>query len=133
MADLIDIQAAQSIKIVGSSSSGTEQTPVKSSSNGDLGSSDVVDTSGIYGTLTVGTSSVEIKVGGSPLTARKLVTIDNTSNVTLFWGYDNSISTTAYAGRIFKDQQASWAVGPNVSIWVVAGSAGNATHISEGA
>lgn len=133
MADITDIQAAQTIKIVGSDSNGLEQTPIKSSGNGDLNSSDIVDTSGIYGTLVVGSSPVEIKVGGSPLSYRKLITLDNTSNTTIYWGYNNSISTSTFAGRIFKDQQASWAIGPNVSIWVVASSPGNNTHISEGA
>lgn len=133
MADLTDIQAAQTVKLVGSSPFGTESTPVKSSSNGDLGSSDIVDTTGLYGTITVGTSPVEVKVGASPLNSRKLLTLDNTSNTTFYWGYNNSITTSAFAGRIFKDQQASWAVGPNVSIWIVAGSAGNSAHVSEGA
>ncbi len=133
MADLTEIQAAQSVKLIGSNSFGAESTPIKSSSNGDIGASDIVDISGVYGTITVGTSPIEIKVGGSPLSTRKLVTIDNTSNVTFYWGYNNSISTTAYAGRIFKDQQASWAVGSNVSIWIVAGSGSNSAHISEGA
>lgn len=133
MADLTDLQAAQTIKIAGSNTSDIETIYAKVSSNQDIGTADIVDTSGIYGTLTVGTSPVQVKVGGSNLSSRKLITLDNTSNVTLFWGYDNSISTTTYAGRFFKDQQGSWAIGPNVSIWVVAGSAGNSVHISEGA
>jgi len=110
-----------------------ESNPAKVSDHQDLGTSDIINTAGVYGTLTVGTSPVEIKVGGSAQANRKLVTLDNTSNATLYWGYNNSISTSAYAGRIFKDQQAWWGVGPGVSIWVVAGSGGNSTHISEGA
>lgn len=133
MADLSDLQAAQTVKIVGTNTSGVETTPAKVSSNQDLGVSDTVDTAGIYGSLTVGTSAVQLKVGGSNLANRKLVTIDNTSNATIYWGYDSSITTTTFAGRIFKDQQASWAVGPNVSIYLIAAGAGNVVKISEGA
>jgi hypothetical protein len=99
--------------------------------NGDLRTADIINTSGIYGTLTVGTSAIEIKVGGSKLANRKLVTIDNTSNSVIFWGWDSSITTSAYAGRIFKDQQASWAIGANVTIFLIASGAGNSVHISE--
>lgn len=133
MADLSELQATGMTKLIGSDSSGAETTPVKSSTNGDLGTSDLVDTAGIYGTIVVGTSPIQVKVGASNQTSRKLVTLDNTSNTTIYWAYNNSVSTTAFAGRIFKDQQASWAVGANVSIWVIAGSAGNSIHISEGA
>ena len=93
---------------------------------------DVINVSGVYGNLTVGVTAVEIKVGGSPLANRKLVTLDNNSNATLYWGYDSSVTTTTFAGRIVKDQQASWSVGPSVSIFLIAVGAGNLTHISEG-
>lgn len=133
MADLTDLQAAQTVKIVGSDSSGLETFPAKVSTNQDLSVSDVINTTGVYGTLTVGTSAIQLKVGASNLANRKLVTIDNTSNATIYWAYDSSVSTTAFAGRIFKDQQASWAIGPNVDIYLIAGSAGNSVHVSEGA
>lgn len=96
--------------------------------------SDVLD-SGLseHGTLTVGTSPVEVKVGANRKTLRKLVTLDNTSNVVIYWGYDNTVSTTSYAGRIFKDAFARWSVGENQAIFVIAGTAGNIVRISEGA
>ena len=131
MADLTDIQAASSTKIVGSDSNGLESTPVKASGTGDLGTSDIIDTAGSHTTLTVGTSAVQVKVGGSNLLNRKLLTLDNTSNAILYWAYSSGVTTTSFAGRIFKDQQASWAIGPNLSVYVIAGSAGNNVHISE--
>lgn len=133
MADLNDLQSAGFNKIVGSDATGIETNPAKVSANQDLGVSDVMDSNGVYGTLTVGTSAVQAKVGGSNLANRKLLTVDNTSNVVIYWGYNSSVTTSSYAGRIFKDQQASWAIGPNLSVYFIAGSAGNTVHLSEGA
>lgn len=47
MADLNDLQAAQSVKIVGSDSAGVEETPVKSDSNGSLHTT-IVGNDGLY-------------------------------------------------------------------------------------
>jgi hypothetical protein len=132
MADLSDLQAAGTVKIVGSDTSGIETTPAKVSSNQDLGVSDIIDTLGIYGSLTVGTTAVELKVGATRLSNRKLITLDNTSGSTIYWAYNSSLTTTVFAGRILRDQQASWSVGPNVSIFLIAGSPGNTVNISEG-
>ena len=93
---------------------------------------DIINNSGVYGTLTVGTSAVEIKVGGSVLAGRKNVTLFNNSNSTIYWGYSNAV-TTSTGTPIVKNQFASWSVGESVSIWVIAGSAGNNTRITEGA
>jgi hypothetical protein len=133
MADLNGLESSQSVKIAGADSSGSETNYVNSSSNGELKTSDIINVQGVYGTITVGTSPVEVKVGALNLTERKLVTIDNTSNTILYWAYSSSISTTNFAGRIFKDQQIFLSVGPNVSVYLIAGSSGNSVRISEGA
>ena len=41
MADLSDIQAAQSVKIIGSDSLGSETTPVSSNGNGKLNTAEI--------------------------------------------------------------------------------------------
>lgn len=132
MADLTELQSTQAVKVVGSNSSGAETNPVNANGSGHLQTADVLTVGGVYGTITVGVTAVEVKVGGSKRTDRKLVTIDNTSNATLYWGYDSSITTSLFAGRIFKDQQMSIGVDHNVSIYLIAGSGGNSVHISEG-
>lgn len=105
----------------------------KVSANGDVGTSDVIDSNtSIEGTLTVGTSAVELKVGGSKLTNRKFASLDNSSNSTLYWGWTSGV-TTANGTRIYKDQKVYWNVGPNQTIYIIAGSAGNTTRITEGA
>lgn len=132
MADLNETQAAQSVKIIGSSSSGIENTPVTASSNGELQISDISNNGGVHGSLTVGTSAVEAKVGGSALANRKTLTIFNNSNADIFFGYSNAV-TTATGTPIFKNQFAEFEVGPSTSVWLIAGTAGNNTRVTENA
>lgn len=133
MADLSELQSTLPTKIAGASASGSETNFVNASTAGDIYTQDLLNSGGVYGNLTVTTTPVEIKVGGSKYTGRKLVTLDNKSSTTIYWGYNNSVSSTVYAGRIFKDQQAMWNASDAVSIWVVAASGSNTVAISEGA
>ena len=73
MGDIEDKDAAQSVKLIGSSSDGTEQTPIRSNTSGELRNADVI-TKAIDNTLnfTAGTPT-EIKVGGSRMIKRKFV------------------------------------------------------------
>lgn len=108
---------------------GTTQVGVTTS--GNLRTADILNLgTGTQAALTVGTTAVEVKVGGSPLTNRKLATLYNSSNSTLYWGFSSGV-TTATGTPIYKDQQVSWSVGPSQSIFVIAGSAGNNTRITE--
>jgi len=91
---------------------------------------DIVNGSGLEAALTVGTTAVEVKVGGSPLTGRKVVTLYNNSNQILYWGFTNAV-TTSSGTPIDKQEFIVWSVGDLISIWVIAGSAGNNTRITE--
>lgn len=132
MADLSDINSAQPVKIIGSSSDGTEQTPVQATANGEFLSADISNNGGTQGALTVGTSAVEAKVGASPLANRKTLTVHNNSNSTIYWGYTSGV-TTANGTPLYKDQFAVWDVGPGTSVYLIAGSAGNETRVTENA
>jgi hypothetical protein len=132
MADLSEKDSSQAVKIVGSDSSGIETNYIGVDANGKLKTNDIISTQGVQLTITVGTSAIELKVGATRLANRVVATLDNTSNSIIYWGYSASTTTTNYAGRIFKDQQASWSIG-DVPIYVIAGSAGNSVRISEGA
>lgn len=133
MADLDNLQASQSVKIAGADSSGNETTFVKATDSGDIQSADLVNVgTGVQSALTVGITSVEIKVGASPLANRKLLTLYNNSNVTIYWGYTSGV-TVASGTPIFKSQFITWAVGDQQSIFVIAGAASNDTRITEGA
>lgn len=131
MADLNSLQAAQTIKIAGSDSSGTETTFVDSTALGEIKSADVLNGgAGTQAALTVGTTAVEVRVGASPLANRKNVTLFNNSSVTMYWGFSNTV-TVSSGTPIFKNQQVEWNVGPSQSIYVIAGTASNNARITE--
>lgn len=116
MADLSGIQATEAIKIVGSDSSGLELTPVTSTTLGDLSVADVPNQVGVETTISLTTSAVEAKVGGSALTNRKYVTLQALANNAKF-GY-----TTACLYNIFKDQFLIIPAGANCKIYVKSSS-----------
>jgi hypothetical protein len=95
-----------------------------------IASADILNNGGTQAALTVGTTAVEIKVGASRLEGRKTVTLYNNSNTTIYWGYTSSV-TTATGTPIFRDQFVTWEAGDSQEIWVIAGSAGNNTRITE--
>lgn len=133
MADLDNLQSSQSVKIAGADSSGSETTFVDATANGDLQTADLINVgTGVQSSLTIGTTAVEVKVGVSRLSNRKLVTLYNNSNVTVYWGYSGSV-TTSSGTPIFKNQFISWTVGDQQSIYVVAGSENNDSRITEAA
>ncbi len=93
---------------------------------------DILNSSGLEGSLSVGTSAIEIKVGASPLTGRKEVTLFNNSNNTIYWGYTSGV-TVSTGTPIVKNQFVTWSVGDLLSLYVIAGSAGNNCRITEAA
>lgn len=132
MADLNSIEAADITKIVGSTATGVETTPVASSLNGDLQTSDISNFGGLEGALTIGTSVSEAKVGASSLSNRKTLTIFNNSNNTIYWGYTNSV-TSSSGTPLYKNQFISWDIGPNTHVYLIATSTGNNVRITENA
>lgn len=132
MADLSEIQAAQAVKIVGSDNTGAETTPVNSSANGELRVSDVSNNGGTQAALTIGTTAVEAKVGASPLTNRKSLTIYNNSGNTLYWGYTSGV-TVSNGTPLLRDSLAVFEIGTGTSIFLVASNTGNNVRITESA
>lgn len=131
MGDLNSLEASQSVKLAGADSSGGETYFVDATSAGEIKASDVLNSgNGVQAALVIGTTAVELKVGGSPLANRKLVTLYNNSNTTLYWGFTGAV-TTLSGTPIVKGQQLAWSVGSSQSIFVIAGSAGNNTRITE--
>lgn len=150
MADLSDIQAAGVTKIVGSDSSGVEQTPVQSTSNGALHSNlrnnagtevgtvltpitvhKGIRTGGVHANVSVPTANtpVEVKVGGSRLSNRRTVTI--VPDADMFWGYSNTV-TTSSGTPIYKNQFMSFDVADDtVQIWIICGSASKNMRVTE--
>lgn len=73
---------------------GEENNTVGVSSLNDIYSLQGIPANGLDGALTVGTSAVEVKVGANRLTDRRLVTIHNNSNQTIFWGFSGVTTST---------------------------------------
>lgn len=93
---------------------------------------DIINAGGNQGTLTVGTTAVEAKVGASRLEDRKALTVFNDSNTTIYWGYTSSV-TTSTGTPIFKNQMFVWSVGDGQPIYLIADSSGNNIRVTEGA
>jgi hypothetical protein len=136
MADLTDIQAAQSVKLIGSDATGLETTPVASDAAGNLfvniKAGNVPNTAGVNSAITVGTSAIEAKVGSVPLTNRISLTAFHNGNGKLYWGYNNSVTTTN-GTQIFKNTTVSWDIGPNVHVWLISDTASQDVRITEAA
>lgn len=91
---------------------------------------DVLNSSGVQGTLTVGTSAIEVRVGSTRLENRKSVTLYNSSNNTIYWGYTSGV-TTSNGTPIAKNQYIEWSIGDQLPIYVIAASSGNVVRITE--
>lgn len=90
---------------------------------------DHANDSAVYGNIVVGTTAVELKVGGSPLSNRKVVTMQPQDNK-IYWGYDSSV-TTSTGTQVFKDQFMPLPVGPDISVYLIADGAGKSVRIGE--
>jgi len=103
------------------------------SSDIDITTADILNSNtSIDGTLIVGVTPIELKIGANTLASRKFASLDNSSSVTIYWGWTNSI-TVATGERIYKDYQAKWSVGAVQKIYLIAATAGNTVRIKEGA
>lgn len=91
---------------------------------------DIPDQAGVESALTVGTSAVEIRVGGSRLANRKSVTLYNNAFVNMFWGYTSGVTTTT-GTPITPGTLNSWASSDNNPIYVITTLAGQNSRITE--
>lgn len=95
-----------------------------------LKTTDALSGAAVFGAITVGTSAVEAKVGGSPLAARKLLTIHNNGSQDIFWGYADTV-TTSSGTPIFKNQTAIFEFTEARTVWLISGTAGQNVRIGE--
>jgi hypothetical protein len=102
----------------------------KSYFDDQIANADILNNSGTQGALTVGITPIEVKVGVSPLEGRKVVTVFNNSNRTIYWGYTSGV--TALTGTpIERDQLAVFEVGDSLPIYLVASTGSNNVRITE--
>jgi len=114
MADISDVQAAQSVKLIGSGPTGVESTPVNATNDGQILAYDVADAGGADTVITIaGGSIVELKVGTSAMSNRKYIQIQALDSKVKF-----GFSPTSQSFDAFKDQFFMMPFGPNTSIYL---------------
>jgi hypothetical protein len=115
MADLNDVNSAQSIKIIGSTAAGVETVPAKVSANQDLGVADVLDNSGLDTIISLTTSPKlgVVNVDGITPKANRKYFIMQALDTNIKWGFSN----TTQSFDIFKSQLIMIPCGPNTQIW----------------
>ena len=111
MADLTDLQAAQTVKVVGTDSSGVETNAVGATTLGDLQAADVPNQTGLSTTLNLTTTAIEGKVGGTTMTNRKYIEMQALST-NVKWGY-----TTTCDFDLFKNQFFALPAGFNCKVY----------------
>lgn len=130
MADLTEVQAAGTTKIVGSDVSGSEQAPIQSTNNGalhinlrDSAGLEIVslginvNIAAIHGAISVSTVAIQAKVGASNLVNRKVLIITPTTGP-VWWGSNASV-TTLTGTKIYKNQTTSLDFTDNVPVYII--------------
>jgi len=124
MADLTDLERSEAIRIVGSN----EMYAADVKSNMELNTSDSLNGSGLQSELTIGTTSVEGKVGASILTNRKYV-IFLALDKGIYFGSTSAV-TILTGIPIFKNQLLMVPKGQS-QIWFIADGAGKRLRFIE--
>ena len=125
MADLSTLQSAQAVTIAGADSSGVESGFVNQY-NAQLSTSDLLNGTAVQSTLTVNTTAVECKVGATNLTNRKMLIIQ-AAGTNITFGF----SSASQPFTLANGTTMTWAVGPNISIWVRRNTGSGNVHIAE--
>lgn len=122
MADLNSLQAAQTIKIAGSDSSGVETTFVNSTLNGEIKSADILNVSVAQAVLVVNQSAapVEVKAGASRLVNRKSVLIQ-AQGTNVVYGF----SAASQPFLLTNGATITLSVGDGVGVWIHRTTNGN--------
>jgi hypothetical protein len=131
MGDLPTKKRTEPTRLVGADPSTGDETNFQGvTANNDAMVVDKVNTDGVEAELTVGTTAVPIRVGGSNLANRKVVTAQPKDNQ-IYWGWTSSVTTTT-GTRIFKNQFVQWKVGATKDVYLIANAAGKNVSITEG-
>ena len=91
--------------------------------------SDVLEDGYVAGTVTVTTSAIEAKVGGSTLEGRETLRIYNNSNNTMYFG--PSGVTIATGEPLLKKQWVEINVGSNIGVFLILESGSGEARIQE--
>lgn len=125
MADITDKKRSSPVQVVGGGSDDEEYlvnvTPIK-----EISASDILNNGGLDAELTVGTSAVELKVGGSRKENRKYVMFQALDQNIKFGFSDTTQNMPCQKGRFFMIP-----VGEDTEVWFIATSASKTVAIGE--
>lgn len=90
---------------------------------------DVLTDNYVTGTISVGTSQVQAKVGASNLSGREMLYLENQGAQTVYYGPSGVTTTTGAV--LYKFQSVFLPVGANVNVYVIAASGTNTIIVQE--
>ena len=99
MADINDINAAQTVKLVGSSSDGTEQTPIESTNLAELKVADRINQQGEDIQISLTTTAVVARVGVSNKADRNYVFLQALDK-NIKWGFDTNCRFDVFRNQL---------------------------------
>lgn len=126
MADLNELDASLSTKIVGANSTGGEIGYVSSTNKGELVTTDIMNTSAVQVVLTVSTTAVAARVGASNLSERKMLVIQCQTN-----GITYGFSSGSQPFNLPNGSTLTLSLGPNVTIWLKKASGSGSVVVAE--
>lgn len=92
---------------------------------------DAIDSgNGVQGSITVGTSAVEAKVGGSRLAGRRFLSIQP-QDQNIYWGFTSSV-TTSTGTLLFKNGTVYFEITDDQPVYLISNAGGRSARITEG-
>lgn len=127
-----DLKSSGTTKLTGDTESVAATIEARDGRNRvDVESRNVVGTSGGQAALTVGTTAVAARVGGSNLTQRVMLSV-YADTKTVWWGYTSGV-TISTGLPILKGTQRDFNVGPGANIYLITDAAAQTVRVAEGA
>lgn len=105
---------------------------VAATQSGTWNVNNLLNASGVQGSISVTTTATAARVGGANLANRKNMTVWNNGTQTLYWGYTSGV-TTANGTPLMINQQLIGDWGPSTTIFLIATSGSHDVRITEGA
>jgi hypothetical protein len=112
MGDLNSLESSDTIKIAGANGSGQETNFVNASPNGDLQTTDIMNTAAVSGVISLTSTPVPLRINVSNLENRKYIILQGLTN-SVVWGF----SEESQPFDIFKNQFVMLPCGSNITLY----------------
>lgn len=129
MADIIEKNASQAVKLVGSDQSGNETNYLNVTSEGEIKISNFANISFLAANKNITATESLASVGGSNLANRKTLVIFNRGGQTVYYGPSGVTDLTGIA--IEKDELISLPFGDNINVYLITKTGTSTVTIQE--